>query len=139
MEKKFNARDVSMIKRIYQNVDANWQKSLKLKEQIKEKVTQLEQLNKEIEEMEAPVIRRTGGYKSTDLVEKKITPVYNEDGSEKLGKDGRPIKVTKFVLIYGENVIPTEETPNAETDVEVSDNTSVLEELNTTFNPAISD
>ena len=55
--------------------------------------------------MEAPVIRKTG-FKSTDIYTKVIVPQMNEDGTAKVDKNGRPIKVTKYVLKYPDTIIP---------------------------------
>ena len=92
-EKVLNARELAQVKRIAQNVDADYQSVCKLNEKIKELTAQRDSLQQGIDEMEAPVIRKTG-FKSTDIYTKVITPQMNEDGTAKVDKNGRPIKVT---------------------------------------------
>ena len=105
-EKILNARELAQVRRIAQNVDADYQKVCKLNAQIEKLIAERDSLQQGIDEMEAPVIRKTGGYKSTDIYEKTIVPQFNEDGTPKVDKDGRQIKITKYVLRYGENIIP---------------------------------
>lgn len=106
-DKILNARELAQVKRIAQNVDADYQTVCKLNEKIKELTAQRDDLQKSIDEMEAPVIRKTG-FKSTDIYTKVIVPQMNGDGTPKTDKNGRPIKVTKYVLQYPETIIPTQ-------------------------------
>ena len=82
-----------------------------------------DELQQGIDEMEAPVIRKTGGFKSTDIYEKTIVPQFNENGTPKTDKDGRQLKVTKYVLRYPDTIIPSveNEAPVAEPVVEEND------------------
>ena len=105
-EKILNARELAQVKRIAQNVDADYQKVGKLEEQIAKLTAQRDELQKGIDEMEAPVIRKTGGFKSTDIYEKTIVPQFNDNGTPKTDKDGRQLKVTKYVLRYPDTIIP---------------------------------
>lgn len=105
-EKILNARELAQVKRIAQNVDADYQSVCKINEKIKELTAQRDSLQQGIDEMEAPVIRKTG-FKSTDIYTKVIVPQMNEDGTAKVDKNGRPIKVTKYVLKYPDTIIPT--------------------------------
>jgi len=114
-DKNLNNRELAIIKRIAQNVDADFQKVCKLETKIKELTAEANEISKSIEEMEAPVVRMTGGYKSTDIFKKTIIPQFNEDGSPKTDKDGRQLKVTKYVLRYKDSILPpTENTENTE-------------------------
>ena len=114
-DKNLNNRELAIIKRIAQNVDADFQKVCKLETKIKELTAEANEISKSIEEMEAPVVRMTGGYKSTDIFKKTIIPQFNEDGSPKTDKDGRQLKVTKYVLRYPDTIVPpTENTENTE-------------------------
>lgn len=106
-DKILNARELAQVKRIAQNVDADYQKVGKLEEQIAKLTAQRDELQKGIDEMEAPVIRKTGGFKSTDIYEKTIVPQFNENGTPKTDKDGRQLKVTKYVLRYPDTIIPS--------------------------------
>ena len=105
MEKKFTSRETAMLKRVYQNVDANYQKVKKLTFKRNELQKEIDSLMEEIELTDAPVVKKFG-YSSVDLVKKVINPLFNEDGSPKCDKDGHPIKQTKYVLIYPDTIIP---------------------------------
>ena len=124
-EKVLNARELAQVKRIVQNVDADYQSVCKLNEKIKELTAQRDALQQGIDEMEAPVIRKTG-YKSTDIFTKVITPQFNADGSPKVDKNGRPIKVTKYVLRYGDSILPPASSPEEPTE-ESSEETPLQE------------
>ena len=124
-EKVLNARELAQVKRIAQNVDADYQSVCKLNEKIKELTAQRDALQQGIDEMEAPVIRKTG-YKSTDIFMKVITPQFNADGSPKVDKNGRPIKVTKYVLRYGDSILPPANNPEEPTE-ESSEETPLQE------------
>ena len=104
-EKVLNARELAQVKRIAQNVDADYQSVCKLNEKIKELIAQRDSLQQGIDEMEAPVIRKTG-FKSTDIYTKVIVPQMNPDGTAKVDKNGRPIKITKYVLRYPDTIVP---------------------------------
>ena len=112
-----NARELAQVRRIAQNVDADYQKVCKLNEKIAELTAQMNELQQGIDEQEAPVMRKTGGFKSTDLYVKTIVPQFNENGTPKTDKDGRQIKVTKYVLRYPDTIVPpVENTQVAETE-----------------------
>lgn len=127
-DKNLNNRELAIIKRIAQNVDADFQKVCKLETKIKELTVEANEISKSIEEMEAPVVRMTGGYKSTDIFKKTIIPQFNEDGSPKTDKDGRQLKVTKYVLRYPDTIVPPTEnteslgTENVESMEQVANN-----------------
>ena len=110
MEKKLNQMQLGIVKRIAQNVNGNFEKVAKLNEKIAALVEERDTLQTMIDEMEAPVIRMTGGYKSTDLYDKVIVPQFNGDGTPKLNdKTGYQIKTTKYVLKYPDTILPVEE------------------------------
>lgn len=108
-EKNLNNRELAIIKRIAQNVDADFQKICKLETKIKELTAEADKINQRIEEMEAPVVRMTEGFKSTDIFKKTIVPQFNDNGTPKTDKDGRQLKVTKYVLRYPETILPPTE------------------------------
>ena len=126
-EKVLNARELAQVKRIAQNVDADYQNVCKLNEKIKELTAQRDALQQGIDEMEAPVIRKTG-FKSTDIFAKVIIPQFNEDGSPKMDKNGRPIKVTKYTLRYPDTIIPVENTPTENAEVKEAEAPATEEE-----------
>ena len=110
MEKKLNQMQLGIVKRIAQNVNGNFEKVAKLNEKIAALVEERDTLQTMIDEMEAPVIRMTGGYKSTDLYEKVIIPQFNEDGTPKVNeKTGYQVKTTKYVLKHQDTILPVEE------------------------------
>ena len=120
METKINSREVAQIKRICQNVDGDFQKVNKLKAKIATLQAEVDELQIGIDEMEAPVVRKTG-YKSTDLVEKVVSPMYNPDGTPKTDKNGVHMKVTKYVLKYPETIVPpTVETAGSDFDADAA-------------------
>lgn len=108
-----NARELAQVRRIAQNVDADYQKVCKLNEKIAELTAQMNELQQGIDEQEAPVMRKTGGFKSTDLYVKTIVPQFNENGTPKTDKEGRQIKVTKYVLRYPDTIVPPVENTQA--------------------------
>ena len=109
-EKTLTSRDLAQIKRIAMNVDADYQAVCKLNEKIAELTKKRDNLQIGIDEMEAPVIRKTGGYKSTDLYKKIVVPQFNTDGTPKTDKEGRQLKSTKYILRYGDSIFPCEDT-----------------------------
>ena len=115
-EKILNNRELAQIKRIAQNVDADYQKVCKLNEKITELTKERNRLQQGIDMQEAPVSSKTGGYKSTDIFAKTIVPQFNVDGTPKTDKEGRQIKVTKWVLRNPDTIIPVG-TPNDFTDI----------------------
>ena len=97
---EFSKMFIGSMKRTAQNV-------YPIKLRLDKKVAEIEALKKEIEELqfdmeayEAPIKAKTGGFASTDLVERVI------ETTDKVDKDGRPIKITKWVLKYPETVVP---------------------------------
>jgi hypothetical protein len=132
-EKILNARELAQVKRIAQNVDADYQKVCKLNEKIAELTKERDSLQQGIDEQEAPVIRKTG-FKSTDIYTKVIVPQMNEDGTAKVDKNGRPIKVTKYTLRFPDTIIPVAgntATPAPEAPAAGSDFDKDAEQLNT--------
>ena len=107
MEKKLNQMQLGIVKRIAQNVNGNFEKVAKLNEKIEALVEERDTLQTMIDEMEAPVVRMTGGYKSTDLYDKVIVPQFNEDGTPKVNeKTGYQVKTTKYILKYPDTILP---------------------------------
>lgn len=130
MEKKLNQMQLGIVKRIAQNVNGNFEKVAKLNEKIAALVEERDTLQAMIDEMEAPVIRMTGGYKSTDLYDKVIIPQFNEDGTPKVNeKTGYQVKTTKYILKHQDTILPVEE--KAETINEVCESAIVEEAVET--------
>ena len=129
MEKKLNQMQLGIVKRIAQNVNGNFEKVAKLNEKIEALVEERNTLQTMIDEMEAPVVRMTGGYKSTDLYDKVIVPQFNEDGTPKVNeKTGYQVKTTKYVLKYPDTILP----PVVEKPVEETVEATSTEEIEKT-------
>lgn len=97
--RKFNKIEISSIKRTAQNVNSFVVKMNKLQEVINKAQEEYNALEQQQNMWEAPIEAMTGGYKTTDLVDK----VIKVTGKDKEGKD---IKVTTYVLKYPETIIP---------------------------------
>ena len=129
MEKKLNQMQLGIVKRIAQNVNGNFEKVAKLNEKIDALIEERDTLQTMIDEMEAPVVRMTGGYKSTDLYDKVIVPQFNEDGTPKVNeKTGYQVKTTKYVLKYPDTILP----PVVEKPVEETVEATSAEEIEET-------
>ena len=123
--KKFSKFEIATIKRTAQSVNPMVSKKAKLKEQIDALQAEYDQLNTMQEQYEASIKTMTGGYGTEDLVDKVIETTSAVD------KNGKPIKVTKYVLKYPETVIPVAaEEIEGMTATEVDD-TAVVEEVET--------
>lgn len=123
--KKFSKFEIATIKRTAQSVNPMVSKKAKLKEQIDALQAEYDQLNTMQEQYEASIKTMTGGYGTEDLVDKVIETTSAVD------KNGKPIKVTKYVLKYPETVIPVAaEEIEGMTASEVDD-TAIVEEVET--------
>ena len=123
--RKFSKFEIATIKRTAQSVNPMVSKKAKLKEQIDALQAEYDQLNTMQEQYEASIKTMTGGYGTEDLVDKVIETTSAVD------KNGKPIKVTKYVLKYPETVIPiAAEEIEGMTASEVDD-TAVVEEVET--------
>ena len=123
--RKFSKFEIATIKRTAQSVNPMVSKKAKLKEQIDALQAEYDQLNTMQEQYEASIKTMTGGYGTEDLVDKVIETTSAVD------KNGKPIKVTKYVLKYPETIIPVAaEEIEGMTASEVDD-TAVVEEVET--------
>ena len=123
--RKFSKFEIATIKRTAQSVNPMVSKKAKLKEQIDALQAEYDQLNTMQEQYEASIKTMTGGYGTEDLVDKVIETTSAVD------KNGKPIKVTKYVLKYPETVIPiAAEEIEGMTASEVDD-TAIVEEVET--------
>ena len=132
MEKKLNQMQLGIVKRIAQNVNGNFEKVAKLNKKIEALVEERDTLQTMINEMEAPVVRMTGGYKSTDLYDKVIVPQFNEDGTPKVNeKTGYQVKTTKYILKYPDTILPPVVEEPIEETVESAPTEGIEETVNT--------
>lgn len=95
MEKKeLSTRQWATIKRTAQNVLPLIEKRTKLEKYVAE----LEAINAQIEGMEYGTKILTGGYTSEEIVKRVVSDyVDSSTGEIKTGKDGRALKITKYV------------------------------------------
>lgn len=126
-EEKFTVKQIAAFKRIAMNVDAAINKKNKLEAKKAEIEAELAGLYEEINLMEAPVKKKTGGYGIEDLFVKTITH------TGKLDAKGNAIKTTKYELRYPETFLPSfqpealnegetvDETPNTEVETSAAE------------------
>ena len=95
MEKKeLSTRQWATIKRTAQNVFPLIEKRNKLQKYVEE----LETINAQIEGMEYGTKALTGGYTSEEIVKKVVSDYVDPTtGAVKTDKDGRALKITKYV------------------------------------------
>lgn len=90
MNKTLTVRQFAGVKRIAQNVNPLVVKKNKIAAKIDELNAEYNALTEEIEGHEMGVKALTGGLTSEDLVVKKV------EDTGKVGKDGKPVKITKY-------------------------------------------
>ena len=99
-EKKFNKMAVSQIKNTAKSCYFLSKEKEKLEKEIAEKQARLEEVNAQYDEYQAPIKRMTGGYTTNELLDRQVVD------TGKVDKDGRPIKVTNYVLKYPDTIVP---------------------------------
>lgn len=99
MEKKFSKFELARLKRTAQNVEQFVVKKNKLVAQINKLQEELNTVTKMIELTDAPTVAMTG-YHSEDIIKKVVTP------TDKLDKNGNPVKMTTYEFIYPETIVP---------------------------------
>ena len=99
-EKKFNKMAVSQIKNTAKSCYFLSKEKEKLEKEIAEKQARLEEVNAQYDEYQAPIKRMTGGYTTNQLLDRQVVD------TGKVDKDGRPIKVTNYVLKYPDTIVP---------------------------------
>lgn len=107
MTKEFNRTFIASMKRVARNIASSVKEKNKLEREIAERQARITEINKDIEESEATIRRKTG-YGVMDLVKREVVD------TGKVDKNGRPIKDTQYNLIYPETVIPVQETIETE-------------------------
>lgn len=123
--RKFSKFEIATIKRTAQSVNPMVSKKAKIKEQIDALQAEYDQLNTMQEQYEASIKTMTGGYGTEDLVDKVIETTSAVD------KNGKPIKVTKYVLKYPETVIPVAAEEIEDMTAAEVDETAVVEDVET--------
>ena len=98
--KELSKFEIAAIKRTAQNVNAMVTKKTKLKEKIDALQAEYDQIEEAQEQFEVPIRKMTGGYGTEDLIVKVI------EDTGKLDKDGKPVKLAKYVLKYPDTILP---------------------------------
>ena len=126
-KKEFSKFFIASLKRTAQNVYPLVRRKTKLLAEIADKQAELESIQAQIEGYQVPIKEATGGYTTEDLITRVVLT------TDKVDKDGKPIKVTQYNLTYPDTIVPEivcgnnpEEVEGAnepETTVEAVDNT----------------
>lgn len=111
-KKEFSKFFVASLKRTAQNVSPLVRRKQKLQAEIAEREEEMASIQKQLDTYEAPIKEATGGYGTEDLVIRTV------EVTDKMDKDGKPVKVTKWNLKYPETIIPEEEAEEVN-DIEV--------------------
>lgn len=109
MKKEFSKFFVASLKRTAMNVSPLVRRKQKLLAEIAEREEELKSIQMQIETFETPIKEVTGGYGTEDLVVRVV------EITDKLDKDGKPIKVTKWNLKFPETIVPPVENMEIET------------------------
>lgn len=117
MEKKLSKFEIANLKRTAENVSKLISRKNKLAELIKNYTEEYNEIVKNIDLYDAATIHITGGYHTEDIIERKV--VF----TDKLDKNGKPIKKTVFEFKYPDTIIP----PTKEEDNTNEDNTNYTE------------
>lgn len=102
-KKEFSKFFIASLKRTAQNVSPLVRRKQKLQAEIAEREEELKSIQVQLDTYEAPIKEATGGYGTEDLVVRTV------EVTDKVDKEGKPIKVTKWGLKYPDTIIPTVE------------------------------
>ena len=108
MKKEFSKFFIASLKRTAMNVSPLVRRKQKLLAEIAERETELDSIQVQINTFETPIKEVTGGYGTEDLVVRTV------EVTDKVDKDGKPIKVTKWNLKFPETIVPPIENMEAE-------------------------
>ena len=100
MKKEFSKFFIASLKRTAMNVSPLVRRKQKLLAEIAEREEELKSIQMQIETFETPIKEVTGGYGTEDLVVRVV------EITDKVDKDGKPIKITKWNLKFPETIIP---------------------------------
>lgn len=119
MKKEFSKFFVASLKRTAQNVSPLVRRKQKLQAEIAKRVEELKSIQVQLNTYEAPIKEATAiygedaegntilikeGYTTEDLVVRTV------EVTDKVDKDGKPVRATKWNLRYPETIVPVEET-----------------------------
>ena len=104
-KKEFSKFFIASLKRTAQNVYPLVRRKTKLLAEIADKQAELESIQAQIEGYQVPIKEATGGYTTEDLITRVVLT------TDKVDKDGKPIKVTQYNLTYPDTIVP-EDNPD---------------------------
>ena len=128
-KKEFSKFLVAAIKRTAMNCSQLTTKKAKLVKKMSEIQEELVSIQIQLDSFQAPIKEATGGYTTEDLVNRVI------EDTGKVDKNGKPIKQTKYVLLYPDTIIPPTEESDDSTEASVNtpvDGTEETEETEIT-------
>ena len=99
-KKEFSKFLVAAIKRTAMNCSQLTTKKAKLVKKMSEIQEELDSIQIQLDSFQAPIKEATGGYTTEDLINRVI------EDTGKVDKNGKPIKQTKYVLLYPDTIIP---------------------------------
>lgn len=103
MKKEFSKFFIASLKRTAQNVSPLVRRKQKLNAEIAEREQELKSIQVQLDAYEAPIKEVTGGFGTEDLVVRTV------EVTDKMDKDGNPVKITKWNLRYPETIVPVVE------------------------------
>lgn len=107
MKKEFSKFFIASLKRTAQNVSPLVRRKQKLQAEIADRENELKSIQVQLDTYEAPIKEATGGYGTEDLIIRTV------EVTDKVDKDGKPLKQTKWNLRYPETIVPVEEAAEA--------------------------
>lgn len=128
MEKRISYDQFMAVKRVAQAVNPLITKRDKAKEAMDKAQADYDSFNAQVEGLQSG-IKQYVGFDVEQLVKKVIEPAVNEDGTPKTDKNGKTLKVTKYVptdiVSYDKEnrqyVITVPDAPEANEDTNASD------------------
>lgn len=96
MEKRISYDQFMAVKRVAQAVNPLISKRNKAKEAMDKAQAEYNSFNAQVEGLQSG-IKQYVGFDVEQLVKKVIEPAVNEDGTPKTDKNGKTLKVTKYV------------------------------------------
>lgn len=139
MEKRINYSVFMSVKSVAKACNPLITKRDSIKKQIEELAKEYNDYDTQVKSLEAG-IKATLGFRVEELVKKVVEPTFNEDGTPKISKDGKPVKATKYVptdiVSYDKDhkqfviTVPDEEKPSAPIDEAPENNTETVGEGN---------
>lgn len=141
--KTLTSRQLAVVKRTAMNNYPMNQKLAKIDEKIAALEEDKQVIEAQLKGFEMGVIALTGGYTSSELIDRIVVPAVDANGAQKVDKDGRALTVTKYVpkkgvLVENEDGTYTINEELAESDEPVSEQvgeTQVYSEDNNIVEP----